>query len=181
MMIKSLVAIAAFTASALAQTTILSVTSPLQGASYTAGGDLVISWINPTVDTISQITLAQGSSTALQPVSVIATNVSASSGTYTWNIPAGQAAGTDYALTFGTSPNLSYSGQFSIKAGSGGSSSSGSAGSSGSASASGSSTGSPSSASSGAASSSSSTSAGAKLAPAALAVAAIGGAALSLL
>ncbi|ORZ16234.1 Ser-Thr-rich glycosyl-phosphatidyl-inositol-anchored membrane family-domain-containing protein [Absidia repens] len=120
-------------------TPIISVTAPLQGASYKAGDKAVISWINPTVDSISQIVLAKGSSNALQPVTTIASNVKADSGSYTWNIPADTPAGSDYAFEFGTSPNLAFTGQFSITAGSGGSSNSSSSASGSGSSASGSS------------------------------------------
>ncbi|KAI8328716.1 Ser-Thr-rich glycosyl-phosphatidyl-inositol-anchored membrane family-domain-containing protein [Chlamydoabsidia padenii] len=113
---------------------IISVTAPLQGASYKAGEKATISWINPTVDSISQIVLAKGSSTALQPVTTIAQNVKASSGSYSWDIPADTPPGSDYAFEFGTSPDMAYTGQFSITAGSGSSSNSSSSasGSSGS-------------------------------------------------
>ncbi|KAI8098530.1 uncharacterized protein BX664DRAFT_1859 [Halteromyces radiatus] len=99
-----------------AQQNIVSVTSPLQGTTYTAGQSAIIAWTNPQVDTISQIVLAHGNPSALQPLSTIATNVDASAMKYTWNIPADLAAGVDYALEFGTSPNLSYAGPFTIKA-----------------------------------------------------------------
>jgi hypothetical protein len=66
----------------------VSITSPLTGTTYTAGQKAILSWVSPTVDSISQIVLAQGQSTALQPVTTIATNVTTSSGSYTWDIPA---------------------------------------------------------------------------------------------
>ncbi|KAI8332364.1 hypothetical protein BC941DRAFT_129479 [Chlamydoabsidia padenii] len=121
-----------------AQSVIISVTAPLQGASYKAGYKAIISWINPSVDSISQIILAKGPSNALQSVSNIATNVPASSNSYTWNIPNDIPAGTDYAFEFGTSPNLAFTGQFLITGGGAGNpppsspSSSGSSASSGS-------------------------------------------------
>ncbi|KAL0086463.1 hypothetical protein J3Q64DRAFT_1740093 [Phycomyces blakesleeanus] len=108
-------AILALAVAAVSADNIVSVTSPLTGTVYTAGKSAIISWVNPTVDQISQIVFSQGLSTALQPVSVIATNVDASSGTYTWEIPADTPAGTDYAFVFGTSPNQSYTGQFTVK------------------------------------------------------------------
>ncbi|CAO3599818.1 unnamed protein product [Absidia cylindrospora] len=114
-MFKSiLVAIAA--AAFVSAENIVSVTAPLANNVYTAGGQAIITWINPTVDIISQIQLSQGPSTALQPVMNVAKNVSASDMQYTWQIPATLAAGSDYAFVFGTSPNLSYTGQFTIKA-----------------------------------------------------------------
>jgi hypothetical protein len=66
----------------------VSITSPLTGTVYTAGKQAIISWVSPNTDSIPQIVLAQGASTALQPVTTIATNVSTASGTYTWDIPA---------------------------------------------------------------------------------------------
>jgi Ser-Thr-rich glycosyl-phosphatidyl-inositol-anchored membrane family len=89
-------AIAAFAIAAVsAQTTIVSLTSPLTGTVYNAGSNAIISWINPTVATISQIELVKGPATALQPVLTVTTNVNAADGTYTWAIPADTAAGTD--------------------------------------------------------------------------------------
>ncbi|CAO3628046.1 unnamed protein product [Cunninghamella blakesleeana] len=105
--------------SAQAAPPIISVTSPLIGTSYKAGSQAIITWINPTVETISAIVLAKGSSTALQPVSQIAQNVDAKAGTYTWNIPADITPGSDYAFEFGTSPNIAFTGHFSITGGSG--------------------------------------------------------------
>ncbi|KAG1464557.1 hypothetical protein G6F56_005062 [Rhizopus delemar] len=113
-----------------AQSNTVSITSPLTGTVYTAGKAATITWINPSVTTISQIVLAQGSSTALQQVSVIASNVDASALSYTWTIPADTAAGTDYALELGTSPNISYTGLFTIQAASGSTASSASGSSS---------------------------------------------------
>lgn len=66
----------------------VSITSPLTGTVYVAGKQAIISWVSPKADSIPQIVLAQGASTALQPVTTIATNVSTASGTYTWDIPA---------------------------------------------------------------------------------------------
>ncbi|KAI9006607.1 hypothetical protein CLU79DRAFT_779914 [Phycomyces nitens] len=115
---KIIAAILALAVAAVSADNIVSVTSPLTGTVYTAGKSAIISWVNPTVDQISQIVFSQGLSTSLQPVSVIATNVDAASGSYTWDIPADTPAGTDYAFVFGTSPNQSYTGQFTVKAGS---------------------------------------------------------------
>jgi hypothetical protein len=66
----------------------VSITSPLTGTTYTAGQKAILSWVSPSVDAIPQIVLAQGQSTALQPVTTIATNVSTTGGSYTWDIPA---------------------------------------------------------------------------------------------
>ncbi|CAO3702926.1 unnamed protein product [Rhizopus stolonifer] len=124
-MIKSifatLLAVAATAVSA--QTNIVSITSPLTGTVYTAGQSAIISWINAEVTTISKIVLAQGQPTSLQPVSTIAENVDASTGSYTWNIPSDITPSNDYALELGTSPNVSYTALFTIQAGSGSASS----------------------------------------------------------
>ncbi|ORZ26092.1 hypothetical protein BCR42DRAFT_401556 [Absidia repens] len=193
-MFKSiLVAIAA--AAFVSAENIVSITAPLSNNVYTAGGQAIITWINPTVDTISQIQLSQGPSTALQPVMTVAKNVSASDMQYTWQIPTTLAAGSDYAFVFGTSPNLSYTGQFTIKAAdgsspsssavsSGAASSSAAAPSSSGAAASSSakSSASASSSSSTSASSSEATSAGAKVGPVAVsAMAVVGAAAIALM
>ncbi|KAH8547656.1 hypothetical protein BGW37DRAFT_509709 [Umbelopsis sp. PMI_123] len=118
---KSIVAaIAAFAVAAVsAQTNIVSITSPLTGNVYTAGQTALITWINPTVTTIPQIELVKGPSTALQPVLTVASNVDAAALQYSWAIPATTAAGTDYAFELGTSPNISYSGFFTIQAATG--------------------------------------------------------------
>ncbi|KAI9489754.1 Ser-Thr-rich glycosyl-phosphatidyl-inositol-anchored membrane family-domain-containing protein [Zychaea mexicana] len=106
------------------QANIVSITSPLEGTTYTAGQEATISWINPTVDTISKIVLAKGSATALQPVADVASNVDAKAGSYKWTVPADIAPGNDYAFELGQSPNLAFTGHFTIKAGDGSSSNS---------------------------------------------------------
>ncbi|ORZ25422.1 hypothetical protein BCR42DRAFT_7488 [Absidia repens] len=116
--------VALFNCLVYAQQPIVSITAPLQNASFTAGGKLVVSWINPQVDSISQIQLSHGSPQALQPITVIANNVDAKSGSYSWDIPSNLTTGNDYALVLGTSPNLAYTGQFTIKGAEGGSASS---------------------------------------------------------
>ncbi|KAH8553459.1 hypothetical protein BGW37DRAFT_485813 [Umbelopsis sp. PMI_123] len=119
---KSIAAAIAFFAIAAvsAQTNMLSITSPLAGTVYTAGQNAVAAWtINPAVSTISQIVLVQGPATALQPVVIIGTTVDASFGQWPWSIPQATAPGTDYALEFGASPNISYSGFFTIQAATG--------------------------------------------------------------
>ncbi|KAI9268186.1 hypothetical protein BDA99DRAFT_505093 [Phascolomyces articulosus] len=126
---KSIVAaIAALAvASVSAQQAIVSITAPLEGAKYTAGQDAIITWINPTVDTIPKIMLAKGEATLLQPVTEVASNVDAKKQTLTWKIPADTAPGQDYAFELGESPNIAYTGHFAIEAGSGSSNSSSSA------------------------------------------------------
>ena len=71
--------------------------------------------IDQQVPVIPKIVLAKGIPTALQPVSIIAQDVDANTGSYTWNVPVDIAPGEDYALTLGNSPNVSYSGHFTIK------------------------------------------------------------------
>lgn len=80
---------------ASAQTAIVSITSPLSNTNYKAGSEAIISWVNPSVPTISQIVLAKGPSTGLQPVMTIATNVDAKDLRYTWKIPDDLPDGTD--------------------------------------------------------------------------------------
>ncbi|KAI9352377.1 Ser-Thr-rich glycosyl-phosphatidyl-inositol-anchored membrane family-domain-containing protein [Pilaira anomala] len=93
------------------------ITSPLTGATYTTGSTVIIRWMNPVADTITQIILAKGISTNIQPVQTIATNVPTSAGQYSWTIPSDLPAGNDYAFALGTSPDISYTGQFTINAG----------------------------------------------------------------
>ncbi|KAI8096195.1 uncharacterized protein BX664DRAFT_323353 [Halteromyces radiatus] len=106
-----------FTLVVAQQTPIVSITAPLQNAAYSAGQRLVISWINPQVDTISQIQICHGNPAALQPIAVIATNVNAKgNGSFDWTIPSNYTTGSDYAFILGTSPNVAYTGQFTINA-----------------------------------------------------------------
>ncbi|KAI8138508.1 hypothetical protein BJV82DRAFT_631075 [Fennellomyces sp. T-0311] len=126
---KSIVAaIAALAVVAVsAQEVIVSITSPLEGTVYTAGKEATISWINPTVDTISKIVLAKGEATLLQPVADVATDVDAKLGSYKWTIPADTPPGNDYAFELGQSPSIAFTGHFTIEAGSGSNSTSPSA------------------------------------------------------
>ncbi|CAO3608249.1 unnamed protein product [Cunninghamella echinulata] len=162
---------------------IVSITSPLTKQSYTAGGQAIITWINPKVDTIPSITLSKGPSTALQPVAEVAKNVNAKDQKYTWTIPANTPPGDDYAFVLGVSPDQAYTGQFSIKASDGSqppaSPSNGSGSPSGSSS-SGSSPSSPSSSGTKPNSPSNSPSAGNKVSPLALSVMIVVGVAMSL-
>ncbi|KAI9494830.1 hypothetical protein BDB00DRAFT_938124 [Zychaea mexicana] len=99
---------------------LVSITSPLTGTSYKAGSKAIISWINPQVQTIPQITLARGPSTALQPVAQIAQNVNAAAGRYEWEIPYDCTNGNDYAFELGQSPELAFAGPFTIEGCTGG-------------------------------------------------------------
>jgi hypothetical protein len=117
---KSIIAaIATFAIAAVsAQTAIVSLTSPLTGTVYTAGSNAIITWINPTVATISQIELVKGPSSALQPVLTVTTNVDANAMTYTWAIPADTAAGTDCKYKMGLEENflvVCYGGRYSSR------------------------------------------------------------------
>ncbi|KAG1467893.1 hypothetical protein G6F56_004150 [Rhizopus delemar] len=98
----------------------ISITSPLANTHYKAGSEAIISWVNPSVKTISQIVLAKGSSTSLQPVMTIATNVNADDLKYVWKIPIELPDGQDYAFEIGTSPDIAFTGVFTIEGGTGG-------------------------------------------------------------
>ncbi|KAI8970308.1 hypothetical protein BDF20DRAFT_117627 [Mycotypha africana] len=99
---------------------IVSITSPLANTKYKAGQEAIISWINPTVQTIPQIVLAKGPSNALQPVTTIATNVNAKELKYVWKIPFEIENGNEYAFELGQSPDLAFAGPFTIEGGVGG-------------------------------------------------------------
>ncbi|KAI8098387.1 uncharacterized protein B0P05DRAFT_521746 [Gilbertella persicaria] len=113
--LATLAAIAATVVSA--QYNVVSITSPLTGTVYTAGQNASITWINPSTDVIPQIVLAKGDPTALQYVTTIAQNVSTAGGVYIWPVPADTPAANNYALMLGTSPNISYTGLFTIQSG----------------------------------------------------------------
>ncbi|EPB91286.1 hypothetical protein HMPREF1544_01802 [Mucor circinelloides 1006PhL] len=108
-------AIAALAATVVSAQNIVSITSPLTGTVYTAGQPAIITWIDQQVPVIPKIVLAKGLPTALQPVSTIAQDVDANAGSYVWNVPADIAAGDDYAFELGNSPNISFTGLFTIK------------------------------------------------------------------
>lgn len=113
---KLILIIILFIVSIAAQTTPpVSITSPLTGSVFTSGISTSITWINPTVSTLSEIQLVQGPANALQEVMLVASNISTSSGSYIWIIPKNIASGTNYALSLGSSPNIAYSGFFTIK------------------------------------------------------------------
>ncbi|GAN10314.1 hypothetical protein MAM1_0342c09852 [Mucor ambiguus] len=123
---KSVIAaIAAIAATVVSAQNIVS-SQPSTNQVVTAGTTANIVWA-PVDGTISTIDLRQGAASALTLVQNVATNVPASTGTYSWNVPATLPAGTDYALSFGQSPNVTYTPFFIIKAASGGAASSGAA------------------------------------------------------
>ncbi|CAO3608554.1 unnamed protein product [Mucor fragilis] len=111
---------AAYVASLVSGAAIVSITSPLINTKYKAGQEAIISWINPTVQTIPQIILAKGPSTALQPIMTIATNVNANDMKYVWKIPFEIENGSEYAFELGNSPDLAFAGPFTIEGGVGG-------------------------------------------------------------
>lgn len=101
---KSIVAaIAAFAITIVsAQTTnIVSPHAPTLGQVVTAGQSTTITW-TPIAgfDTISSIDLLKGDASALTPVTGghVANNIKSSVGSYTWNVPASLATGTDCKL-----------------------------------------------------------------------------------
>ncbi|KAI7870790.1 hypothetical protein BDF14DRAFT_1993685 [Spinellus fusiger] len=100
---------------------IIAITSPLMGTKYKAGQQAILSWVNPKVPSISQIVLARGPSTGLQPITVLAQNVNTADGKYIWKIPENIESGDDYAFECGTSPDIAFAGPFSIEGSSGGS------------------------------------------------------------
>ncbi|CAO3645958.1 unnamed protein product [Cunninghamella echinulata] len=120
MKLSAIIVAALVSVVAAQQAPIISVTSPLKGTVYKAGQDAIITWINPTVDTINGLMLSKGPETALQPVTQIAASVPAKAQTYTWKIPADITPGTDYAFVFGQSPTQAYAGHFTIQAANGG-------------------------------------------------------------
>ena len=93
----------------------LEVTSPLTGTIYTVGIPALIAWINPTVSTISQIQLTKGPVTALQPIRTIAVYIPTASGQFSWIVPTDLPYENDYVFAFGDSPNISFSGIFTIQ------------------------------------------------------------------
>ncbi|KAI9305480.1 Ser-Thr-rich glycosyl-phosphatidyl-inositol-anchored membrane family-domain-containing protein [Cunninghamella echinulata] len=106
----------ALVALASAQSSVVYVTSPAGGEKYTAGTDAVITWKDPTVESIGEINLTKGDSKSLQRVDTIANDITATDGEFTWSIPSDIEAG-EYAFQFGTSPNFAYSGRFIVEAG----------------------------------------------------------------
>ncbi|PHZ17253.1 uncharacterized protein RHIMIDRAFT_253502 [Rhizopus microsporus ATCC 52813] len=103
-----------------AQTPIVSITSPLANTRVKAGTEVIISWVNSKVSTIPQIVLAKGPATALQPLMTIATNVNANDMKYVWKVPKELPDGNDYAFELGTSPDIAFTGAFTIEGGTGG-------------------------------------------------------------
>ncbi|KAL0083356.1 hypothetical protein F4703DRAFT_1861705 [Phycomyces blakesleeanus] len=94
---------------------IIAITSPLMGTKYKAGQQAILAWVNPKVPSISQIVLARGPSTGLQPITVLASNVNTADGKYVWKIPDDIEGGDDYAFECGTSPDIAFAGPFTIE------------------------------------------------------------------
>jgi hypothetical protein len=106
----------AFLAMVAAQGSV-SVTTPLPGTKYKAGTEVIIRWAEPKNPTISQIALARGKATALNVLSIIGKDINARDMQYKWTIPYEIENGDDYALEFGTSPDISFAGPFTIEGG----------------------------------------------------------------
>ncbi|KAI9277482.1 hypothetical protein BY458DRAFT_433208 [Sporodiniella umbellata] len=97
------------------QAPIVSITGPLANTVYKAGSEAHITWTEPKVSIIPQIVLVQGPPTALQPVMTIAKDLDAQSRSCIWKIPSDLPSGSNYALELGVSPNIAYTGQFTIE------------------------------------------------------------------
>ncbi|MCZ1020116.1 GPI anchored serine-threonine rich family protein [Streptomyces noursei] len=93
---------------------VVSLTSPLKGDIYRAGSQMTIAWTNPRVQTISQIVLVTESDNGPQPVTTVAEDVDAQSGSYEWTVPDDLTEGL-YRLEVGTPPDAAYSGQFWVE------------------------------------------------------------------
>ncbi|MEU5305757.1 GPI anchored serine-threonine rich family protein [Streptomyces noursei] len=93
---------------------VVSLTSPLKGDIYRAGSQMTIAWTNPRVQTISQIVLVTESDDGPQPVTTVAEDVDAQSGSYEWTVPDDLTEGL-YRLEVGTPPDVVYSGQFWVE------------------------------------------------------------------
>ncbi|KAG1147249.1 hypothetical protein G6F37_006336 [Rhizopus arrhizus] len=128
--IVAAIAALAITMVSAQSTNIVTPHAPTLNQVLTAGETTTITW-TPIAgfDTISTIDLLQGASSALTPVTGghVASNVASSLGSYSWTVPSTLPAGSDYALSFGSSPNVSYTPYFTIQAASGTSGSSSSA------------------------------------------------------
>ncbi|KAI9257737.1 hypothetical protein EDC94DRAFT_614002 [Helicostylum pulchrum] len=112
--------IAAIAAVALTVVSAVKITSsrPSMNQVLVAGANTQIVW-KPVEGVITTIDLRQGDENALTFLQTIATNVPANTGTYSWDVPATLPAGADYALSFGLSPEDTYSPFFAISAGNG--------------------------------------------------------------
>lgn len=94
---KSVIAaIAAIAATVVSAQNIVS-SQPSTNQVLTAGTTANIVWA-PVDGTISTIDLRQGSASALTLLQNVATNVPATTGSYSWNVPATLPAGTDCKL-----------------------------------------------------------------------------------
>lgn len=86
-------ALAAIAATVVSAQNIVS-SQPSLNQVLTAGTSAQIVWA-PIDGTISTIDLRSGAASALTLLQNVATNVPATAGSYTWNVPATLAAGTD--------------------------------------------------------------------------------------
>ncbi|CAO3676293.1 unnamed protein product [Umbelopsis vinacea] len=103
---------------ALAQASLaaISPTNPIAGTVWKQGSKATIAWTATGTDATGtvDINLVHGDATALQPVTDIVSGVKGSTGKYTWAVPADLPDGADYAVAFGTAPNIYYSHYFTI-------------------------------------------------------------------
>ncbi|ORX65554.1 hypothetical protein K493DRAFT_248596 [Basidiobolus meristosporus CBS 931.73] len=97
----------------------VAITGPL-GNAWPAGSTHIITWTDngdgsPMPATFN-IDLMSGPLTALQLVGPIAPNTDSAAGQYSWSIPATIPPGKEYAIRFGSPPNVAYSPYFEITA-----------------------------------------------------------------
>ncbi|ORX91148.1 hypothetical protein K493DRAFT_304281 [Basidiobolus meristosporus CBS 931.73] len=97
----------------------VAITGPL-GNTWPAGSTHIITWTDngdgsPMPATFN-IDLMTGPMTALQLVGPIAPNADSAAGQYSWSIPATIPPGKEYAIRFGSPPNVAYSPYFEIAA-----------------------------------------------------------------
>ncbi|KAI8371813.1 Ser-Thr-rich glycosyl-phosphatidyl-inositol-anchored membrane family-domain-containing protein [Blakeslea trispora] len=112
---KSIIAAVAALAASVVSAQSITSSQPTLNQVIVAGSTTQIVW-SPVSGTISSIDLRKGDASALTTVAQIASNVDASKGSYAWNVDPSIPAGNDYALSFGQSPNVSYTPFFSIQA-----------------------------------------------------------------
>ncbi|KAG2231794.1 hypothetical protein INT48_005449 [Thamnidium elegans] len=113
---KSIIAALAAIACTVVSAQKITSSRPALNQVLVAGSTAQIVWA-PVEGVISTIDLRQGDKNALSFLQTIATNVPANTGTYNWDVPATLPAGTDYAFSFGQSPDESYGPYFTISTG----------------------------------------------------------------
>lgn len=85
---------------------------PLTHAVWRAGTDQAIIWSDASPG-MQPLRLMRGSSTALQEVMTLAM-VDGAANRYSWAIPTDLPADSTYAIALGTSPDIGYSGRFTL-------------------------------------------------------------------